>query len=337
MFSHGNYLTPNEFKQKARSQVLQQFGNNISFVRAPPVSSASSLRSEVYSRASNSSYVFNDQKSLESSNSLDTHHYYNNISLPPLRPSLRHFMISRVLEDLSQEISFSNNIDNLGLLVYSQLNSLNLTDVLDWKLNTVRCLLLLSEIPHCWANKMDHHSIPPIRLSSSHASKDTVIPEIYKSEIIKVQEKTPHTQFSRIVRRKIQGDLDSPVFELKLLPPNPTDSEFVDFLVHSNLYKEFKLESSFKRQVAMVSVSKARKLQTETEHSDPDESLGLIYLAIGLQNYFLNILVASLTLFEFHYAVCEILTKERKLSKAEHETLWNNIREKNYAKISKLW
>lgn len=125
------------------------------------------------------------------------------------------------------------------------------------------------------------------------------------------------------------------VIKIQLIPEVCTEEEFIEFLTHSDLFKEFNLETDFRRKVATISIKQSKFLQSLNKSSMKDELLHP-YKILSLRNFFLNLLVAAQTLFEFHYTINELLgndQSDKKISDQEMKWLWDNIRERNFKKI----
>ncbi|ODV95446.1 hypothetical protein PACTADRAFT_50166 [Pachysolen tannophilus NRRL Y-2460] len=129
---------------------------------------------------------------------------------------------------------------------------------------------------------------------------------------------------------KFNKNIKEEILKLQYFDINSNDKELISDLCKSDLFKEFNLDTSFKLKVATISVEQARYLQNtrdrdndngndenknnnnENDKCIDDDTLSVELRILALRNYFLNLLVASQTLLEFHYAINDLLNKEEE-------------------------
>ncbi|KAH3666953.1 hypothetical protein OGAPHI_003403 [Ogataea philodendri] len=182
--------------------------------------------------------------------------------------------------------------------------------LIDWNLNLLRVLLFVREasLPHHWRGKQVFVQLETGELTDHGA---------LVSEVTKIR-RLQNPQYNKFLFHVASPSLQdkSP---LRVTALGDTPQQILQTLVESDLFREFNIDTQFKHLVAKVSI----------ENSLP---LGPDFVAVALRNYFLNLLVASQTLFEFYYTH-KVGVDVDNMSSRERRILWNSIRQRNFDKV----
>ncbi|ODV83385.1 hypothetical protein CANARDRAFT_30011 [[Candida] arabinofermentans NRRL YB-2248] len=301
---------------------------------APSITSTvSSSAASLFSSNSAANSISTDSSSIFGKPFLNNTDYNFNSQIDQLVNSQQQSMgtLTLKLSEVLDVINSSTNIaSNAGTQIFNELtyilrnssNGLNNLDspekLIDWNLNLMRVLLFIykSNEPAEWSNKEVYVKVD-----------DTNAKCVLESEITKIK-KMENPKFRRFlshVMNKQQHNVTAQNEPIslkveKLNCNNISDTEFSKILVNSELFKEFQIDDDFKNLVATISITNAKKLNSD------------VYIMLAIRNYFLNLLVAAQTLFEFHYSEL-IGVNVKNLNPEEKKLLWESIRERNFKKI----
>ncbi|KAG7878003.1 hypothetical protein KL905_004477 [Ogataea polymorpha] len=179
--------------------------------------------------------------------------------------------------------------------------------LIDWNLNLLRVLLCVrtSSLPPEWR---DRHVIVQVE----ERARATLTSELAKIRALK------NAKFNKFLFNvAARTPTDDHLLQINALDDSP--DKFQQALVDSDLFKEFNIDSQFKNLVAHVSIQNSRQFGSQ-------------FMAVALRNYFLNLLVAAQTLFEFYYSG-QVGVDVDNLSSKDRKILWKSIRQRNFEKI----
>ncbi|CDK27437.1 unnamed protein product [Kuraishia capsulata CBS 1993] len=256
--------------------------------------------------------------------------------------------LPNVLNDIIKADEISKpfvNLQNMGHLVFSQLNdfiahnsaNVNTEGLIDWNLNLVRCMLFIEKIPVNWGITF----IDPAKPEMVQVPKNSR--RLLRSELVKFMrsvrkaEKPANPEnvqkFLAKVANPAIANVESCCQMLKLeqIPYLTNDEALITRLVDSDLFIEYNLTKDFRYRVAQVSLERSRSLV-----QDLGEYPSIETRALALRNYFLNLLVACQTLFEYNFYLWQKSNdskRKNKVSKEEKTVLWERLRERNFCKV----
>lgn len=339
--SQNQFSVPEEFSSKARDYVLKNLlqakdhrvqsdepldGRTKRHLETSK-SSASRTRSNVYENslrrvpsASSVSTYASSQNSVFSSTSAASSCSFNERNHAPRTQELS-------LQATIGEIKAMHDKgpQNIGYSVFTQLNEAVQKSpqsrgphLIDWNLNMLRLILITDT----------NSSISSLAGHRHPQSTQSELFNFWKSNSAYPRnsatlEKVVSPQARAVFQRK---DC-SPTVALQAIRENLEDVELVQEFVNLQLFEEFNLDYQFKLKVAQVSIERSRRL-----HSSATGPLPSQLRVIALKNYFLNLLVASQTLFEFYYTKMTIL----KGASIKDRVLWERIRTKNFNEVEQL-
>ncbi|GME86379.1 unnamed protein product [Ambrosiozyma monospora] len=210
--------------------------------------------------------------------------------------------------------------------------------LIDWNLNLMRLLMFLNvdELPEGYKNKQIY-----VRISESKAVNNIT------SELVRLNKTTIDAGHKKLLQHVFNygawceeenfkarnSSYKEPEILLKVEKvdyKNTMDSqEFLSQLVNCDLFKEFQIDPNYKRLVASISISNS--IHLKKDHKD---NKNVNYKELALRNYFLNLIVAAQTLFEFRYSELKGLICIDKLNANDKKVVWEKIRERNFNKIN---
>ncbi|KAF3990389.1 hypothetical protein FT663_02130 [Candidozyma haemuli var. vulneris] len=315
---------PSQFRDSARNAIYQQLpSQSLGQSSATSVRSAPSqfkhLHNSHSSHRSSASSVFSwGKRSVRSAPSI----YSSSTATIPEDTEQTTTTVEQLINDIALHESYSReqflqakahdypDVDDdsemYKISLGSELQYQNVPESLvDWNLNVTRCKLMLNHMP---------------MVSSS--------PDISYSD----------QQLPQLV-----GDL-AQICQIVLLQPHISDKELIYTLYSSNLYTEHKLDNSFKKSVAEISVKQSRLLQINQPkrqlpsppitHGDQSH-LTIQYKEIAVRNYLVNLAAAATTAYEYKVK-CDNIKKElksqsvhgekKKMTKDAKKLLWDEVR-----------
>ncbi|GME98600.1 unnamed protein product [[Candida] boidinii] len=281
--------------------------------------------------------------------------------------------LSTVLDTISNHPN-----ENIGNIVFNDLNDIikrksknnenSPERCLDWNLNLMRVLLFINRFPNNlnqFTNSNYNFLISLYTKINDKQAINNLNSELFKMVSLYESNKNDK-KLNKLLKKIINKDYFNNLIEnnstntnynssidlqVTLVDDLMDDKSFKNLLINSDLFIEFNIDKSFKESVAEISIQNAKLLQNNSINNNnninnklnnfPFPNLMNQFKAVVLRNYFLNLLVASQTLFEYHYTTNDLLLNSvtsatkgsNSLKEIDKKWLWENIRERNFNKI----
>ncbi|OWB63977.1 hypothetical protein B5S29_g4999 [[Candida] boidinii] len=335
----------------------------------------SSSHSSIFSKNSNTSYTSSisdyDNRSILSSQQQQQQQQQQHST------TISHKKIYIELSTVLDTISNHPN-ENIGNIVFNDLNDIikrksknnenSPERCLDWNLNLMRVLLFINRFPNNlnqFTNSNYNFLISLYTKINDKQAINNLNSELFKMVSLYESNKNDK-KLNKLLKKIINKDYFNNLIEnnstntnynssidlqVTLVDDLMDDKSFKNLLINSDLFIEFNIDKSFKESVAEISIQNAKLLQNNSINNNnnfnnklnnfPFPNLMNQFKAVVLRNYFLNLLVASQTLFEYHYTTNDLLLNSvtsatkgsNSLKEIDKKWLWENIRERNFNKI----
>ncbi|GMG17718.1 hypothetical protein B5S33_g3452 [[Candida] boidinii] len=326
----------------------------------------SSSHSSIFSKNSSTSYASSisdyDNRSIITPSSTSSC-----LSNTPISHKRIYIDLRTVLDTISNHPN-----ENIGNIVFNDLNDIikrqstnsenSPERCLDWNLNLMRVLLFINRFPNNLNQFTNSNYNSLISLYTKINDKQAIKnlnSELYKmvssyysnqndKKLYKLLKKIVNDDYFNNLKDNHHHTQDNNSIDLQvtLVDDLMDDKSFKNLLINSDLFIEFNIDKSFKESVIEISIQNAKLLQNNSFGKlNNFPNLMNQFKAVVLRNYFLNLLVASQTLFEYHYTTNDLLLKNsssldssttnnsNSLKEIDKKWLWENIRERNFNKI----
>lgn len=316
-------LPPSNFRDLARNAIYQQLPLHLSSSTASSVRSApSQLKHAHPSRSSHRSLALSvfswGKRSVRSAPSI----YSSSTATIPEDSEQTTTTVEQLINDIALHEKYAKESylqqrrlaspgymesdddgEHYKISLASELHYQNVPEsLIDWNLNVTRCKLMLIQMPMV--------SLSPGLVYSEHS-----LPQLV-------------------------GDL-AQICHIVLLQPFISDKELIYTLYNSDIYTEHKLDPSFKKSVAEISVKESRLLQINLPRNllpsppitNSDLTLSLRFKEIAIRNYLVNLAAAATTAYEYKARRDAVkkdlksgLGEKKKLTKEAKKDLWDEVR-----------